>query len=110
MFFAEPECGSTLASSGAHQPGLGRHLRGFIPIEDLFGDGPGLTERGDRREEVIGAQVLALEHAAAAEDVPFGRRAGPIEAASERSSSSRMVMLWPRILVSRMRNAAAASE
>src|SRR6202790_2248486 len=83
MFFAESECGSTLPSSVAHQPGLGRHLRGFVPVEDFFCDRPGLIERGDRREEVIGAQILALEHATAAEDVPFVRRAGPIEAASE---------------------------
>src|SRR5579859_6319179 len=38
FFSFSPNAGAHSLFSGAQQPGLGRHFRAFVPVEDLFCD------------------------------------------------------------------------
>ncbi len=54
----------------------------LVAGEDFLRDGSGAVECRDRREQVIGADVMRLKHTAAAGDIAGLRRTGPFQAAA----------------------------
>ncbi len=78
-----PYSGASIATSPAHQAALRRGLHELVPVEDLLGDGLGAVQSGNRREEIVRADVLALDHPSAAEDITILGGSGAIEAATQ---------------------------
>ena len=57
-------------------------FEGLVTGENLLRDGPGAIESGNRGEKIVGADVMGLEHPAAAGDIACLGRTGPFKAAS----------------------------
>src|ERR1019366_8341211 len=55
---------------------------GLVPLEDLLRHSSGSIEGWNRREQIVGAQILALDHAATAHHVAVLGIPGRVEAAA----------------------------
>ena len=78
-----PYSGASIRRPSRTRRHLRRGLHDLVPVEDLLGDGLGAVQSRNRREEIVRAEVLALDHSSAAEDITILGRAGAVEAAAQ---------------------------
>src|SRR6202051_725465 len=83
LFFAETKPGSVDPVSAAEETRFRGGFHGFVPGEDLLGNGHSLVERRNRGQEVVGAEIFALKHPAATHDVAIYRVSGSVKAATD---------------------------
>jgi hypothetical protein len=83
MSLTEAVFGSVQSMFAAEEARLGRGFHGLVPGKNLLRDRLAPIEGWERREQIEGAEILALEHPPPAEDVAIARRAGAVEAAAK---------------------------
>jgi hypothetical protein len=83
MTLAQTEPGRIDPVSIPKKTGLGRGLHGFVPIKDFPRYRPGTIKGGNRRKEVVGAQIFALDHTASPHHVAVIGISGRIQTAAD---------------------------
>ena len=83
LLFTQTKPGSIDPVSVTEETGIGRGFHGLIPGEDLLRNRRVLIERRNRGKEIVGAEVLAFQHPAAAHDVAIFSRSGSVQAAAD---------------------------
>jgi hypothetical protein len=71
-----------LAPAITHEPRFRRGADRLVPVENFFRDAAAPVQCRNRVEQIVGAQIFAFEHAAAADHVALVRRAGTVQTAA----------------------------